>query len=161
MKYRILILLFTITACGGKLSDEQRKKMIENMELNKLKKVPDAEITETSYEYGRTIFQVLESHDKTFSRPALIDSLQKVYQVKIQTMTASDSLLHSVEKQLIEAYTSGAASGAISDNVQKLGSDSILYTKPIMKDLPDGSIEFVKAIGIRISKKTIVLSIKN
>jgi len=53
-----------------------------------------------------------------------------------------------------------AASGQGSDNIQKIGPDSLLYTKPIMREHPDGSTEFMKALGIRMTRKQIVLTIK-
>jgi hypothetical protein len=62
-----------------------------------------------------------------------------------------------VEKQLLEAYASQAHD---ADNVQKMGPDSLLYTKPLMRERPDGSTEFIKAIGIRMTRKEIILSIK-
>jgi len=37
----------------------------------------------------------------------------------------------------------------------------MLYTKPILHTRPDGTLEFTKALGIRMSKKYIVLSIKD
>jgi len=47
-----------------------------------------------------------------------------------------------------------------SDNIQKMGIDTLLYTKPITREHPDGSTEFLKALGIRITKKQIILAIK-
>jgi hypothetical protein len=69
-------------------------------------------------------------------------------------------VLRKVERLVIEAYTSGADPQNLGDNLQRMGNDSLLYTKPLMKERPDGSLEFDKAIALRIPKKQIILSIK-
>ena len=43
-------------------------------------------------------------------------------------------------------------------DLQRAGEDSILYTKPVFKNRPDGSQQFSHAIGIKMAIKTIVLS---
>jgi len=125
------------------------------MEAKSLKKVTDAEITEAALTYGRKITKIIESRpsDRKF-----LDSLESVYDVEILFMQVTDTNLRSVEKQIIEAYASGG--GNLSDNIQKMGSDSLLFTKPFGKERPDGSIEFTKALGLRLHKKPIILSIK-
>ena len=65
--------------------------------------------------------------------------------------------MRGVERLVMEAYAEGSGS---SDNIQKMGLDSLLYTKPILREHPDGSTEFLKAIGIRMTRKQVVLSIK-
>ena len=126
------------------------------MEAKSLKKVSDAELTEAALAYGRKITTMVESHvnDQKF-----IDSLEKAYAVEILFMQPSDLSLRPLEKQILEAYASGPST-SLSDNIQKVGGDSLLYTKPMGKERPDGSIEFTKAIGLRLHKKPIILSIK-
>ncbi len=75
-------------------------------------------------------------------------------------MRPTDSLLRKVERQIIEAYTSGSDLSGIGDNLQKMGSDSLLYTKPLISERPDGTVVFNKALAIRIPKKQVILSIK-
>jgi len=55
----------------------------------------------------------------------------------------------------------GYRSALAADNLQKMGNDSLLYTKPMMKERPDGSLEFTKALGLRMHKRPIILSIKD
>ena len=88
--------------------------------------------------------------------------MQKAFKVKIINL-ADKNLLQGVEKDLIEAYTSGAANKQVelSDNIQRLGKDSVLYTKPISKNLPDGSVQFNYAIGIKIPRKELILFLKD
>jgi hypothetical protein len=161
MKYLIFISFLFLTACGGSLSDDQRKRIKESMAEGQIRKVTDAELTEAAFAYGRLIISDLQQKDKGFSDPAAIDSIANVYGVKILLLQTGDSALMEIEKQIIEAYTSGSAGLDLPDNIQRFGTDSLLYTKPIMKELPDGSVEFVKAIGIHLPKKRVVLSIKD
>ena len=143
-------------ACGGSLSDEQRKKIRESMEDGQIRRVPEAELTEAAYQLGRQMMKRLE---KGGLNPSLIDSLQKAYNVKIGTLQTTDSVMLEIEKQIVEAYTTGSGNVELTDNIQKLGADSLLYTKPILKELPDGTMQFEKAIGIHMPRKTVVRSI--
>jgi hypothetical protein len=144
-------------ACGGKLSEEQRKKMRENMEQNEIRRITEAELTQAAYEYGRSIVEAIGKNELT---PQLMNSIEGKYKVKVNTLQSGDSQLIEIERMIIEAYTSGNAP-ELSDNIQKLGTDSLLYTKPILRTRPDGATEFDKAISIRLSTKQVVLSIKN
>ena len=161
MKNFILLGLTILTACGGTLTDEQRKKARESIEQGQLRRVTDSELTEASFALGRTITELIEKRDRDLANRVFLDSLQNVYNVEIISMKPGDSTSRAVEQQIIEAYIAGTGQVKLSDNIQKLGKDSILYTKPILKDRPDGSVEFTKALGIRMAKKEIVLSIKD
>jgi len=156
---RFLFLLMTLSSCGGTLTDDQRKKVKEDMELHELKKISDAEITETAFTLGRSFAEVIEK--TPLDNTSVIDSLQQNFHVKITPLQSSDSLLMEIEKQIVEAYITGSGKVQLTDNVQKLGTDSILYTKPVLKEMPDKSVQFLYALGIRIPKKQIILSIKD
>jgi hypothetical protein len=160
MKHPLFILFLFLFACNGKLTDEQKRKIREEREESQIKKISDADITEAAFEYGRTITHIIEERDKTLSNKILLDSLENAYGVEILSMQTDDSTLRAVEKKVIEAYISGGSTVALSDNVQKMGKDSILYTKPMMRELPDGSVSFTKALGLRIPKRQIVRTIK-
>ena len=153
----IVVIAILVSSCGGSLSKEQREKIRENMEEGAIKKVSDAELTEAAFAYGRSIVKAVNGK----SDEKLIDSLEKKFRVEIIYMQPGDSMLRSVEKQIIDAYTSGATVPDLGDNVQKMGSDSILYTKPIMVKRPDGSVEFTKALALRMPTKQIIRSIKD
>jgi hypothetical protein len=156
-KNNFLIALVLLCSCGGKLSDEQRKAIRESMEEGQIKRITDAELTEAAYAFGRSIIQDMAKDELTTTSVA---AFEEKYKVKISTLQSGDSALMEIEKMIIDAYTSGATP-ELSDNIQKLGQDSLLYTKPIMKTLPDGSVEFEKAIGIHMPTKQVVLSIKD
>jgi hypothetical protein len=160
MKYVFVLSLLVFVSCNGKLTDEQKRKIREEREESQIKKISDADITEAAFEYGRTITNIIEKRDKSLSNKNLIDSLEDAFDVEIISMKTDDSTLRSVEKKVIEAYASGGSSVTLSDNVQKMGKDSVLYTKPLMRELPDGSVEFTRALGLRISKRQIIRTIK-
>lgn len=160
MKYIAFLGLLVLASCNGKLSDEQKKKIREEREESKIKKISDADITEAAFAYGRKITDIIEHRDKTLSNQKLIDSLESVFHIEIISLQTNDSTLRAVEKQIIEAYTSGGNGVTLSDNVQKMGKDSILYTKPLMQEQADGSVAFTKALGLRIAKRELIRTIK-
>jgi len=156
---RFIAMLLFATACGGTLSDEQRKKIRENMDAGEIRKVTDAELTEAAFNYGRTISAILERRSPSLDNVKLIDSLEQALNVKILLLQPSDTMLLEVEQQIIEAYTSGSGVVQLADNIQRLSGDTLLYTKPVVRELPDGSSEFEHALGIHMPVRSIVLSI--
>lgn len=160
MKYVAFFGLLVLVSCNGKLSDEQKRKIREEREESKIKKISEADITEAAFSYGRRISEIIERRDNTLSNQKLIDSLENTFHVEIISLQTNDSTLRTVEKQIIEAYTSGGRGVTLSDNVQKMGEDSILYTKPLMRERPDGSVAFTKALGLRIAKRELIRTIK-
>lgn len=155
MRFWVLIILMIAAGCGGNLSDEQRKKLKERMKEDEIKYVPEGEVLAAAFEYGRGIYSVLEKRD--INNQSVIDSLEQEFNVKITTIQSGDSALLQIERQLIEAFISGA--GQDTDDVQKIGADSLLYTKPIVRERPDGSFEFVRALSIHMPVKAVILSI--
>jgi hypothetical protein len=160
MKYLLLICLFIFVSCQGKLTEEQKRKIREEREQSQIKKISEADITEAAFAYGRTITGILEKRDKTLTNKKLIDSLQSTFTVEIISMRADDPTLHEVEKKVIEAYASAGNGDGLTDNIQKMGKDSILYTKPLIRELSNGTKEFTNAIGLRIAKRQIIRTIK-
>jgi uncharacterized membrane protein len=159
-----IILLATVlfaTACGGALSDEQRKKMRERMKEDEIKHVTEGELMAAAVDYGRAIATVIQRRDPAMVNKALIDSLESAFEVKITAITPVDSMLLAIEQQLVEAYTSGAGQANIADDVQKMDRDSVLYTKPIMHERPDGTVEFTRALSIHMPTKSVILSIED
>lgn len=133
--------------------------MKERSEGDRIQRVSEGELLEASFAYGRNIATILEKRDAALTNTALIDSLENEYQVKILALVPGDSMLLQIESQIIEAYTSAAGQVSVADDVQKLGADSMLYTKPMLRERPDGSVEFTRALGIHMPVKPIVLSI--
>lgn len=154
MRYLILIGV-VFCSCTGTLTDEQRKKIKENMAQGEIKKVTEAEITDATFTWGRKLAATIEKKDRLLGNQLFLDSLAMAENVEILSLQESQQGLREIEKQLLEAYSGNMG----SDNVQKMGTDSLLYTKPIFREHPDGSTEFLKAIAIRFTRKQIVLSI--
>jgi hypothetical protein len=155
MRYLILIGA-VLCSCTGTLTDEQRKKIKENMAQGEIKKLTEAEITDATYNWGRKLTGIIEKQDRMLTNQPFLDSLATVEGVEILSLQPGSLNLRSIEKQLLEAYSSSAG----GENVQKMGTDSLLYTKSVFREHPDGSTEFLKAIAIRFTRKQIVLSIK-
>ena len=156
----LVITSFLLLACGGNLSDEQRKKLHEGMEDQKIVKLSDAEIVTTSLDQGRIIYEAMESISFEASK---LDSLEQHYRVKIQLLKPGTSNALEVENQLIEAYVAGAESGAIHDNIQKLHTankgedyDSLIDTRPKVSPLPDGAVKVEGIWNIHLAKKEII-----
>jgi hypothetical protein len=157
-KFGFLVLLFAI-ACDGKLSDEQRKRMREQMELHKIKRVTDTEITEAAYARGRELFGLLE---KNKSDSVTMDSIITASDGRIRWIVPGKGNAIALEQQLVDAYLADE-SGSMQDNVQELRkgqekSDSILYTKPVVTKLNDGSEKLEGIWNIWLSKKELILA---
>lgn len=144
-----------LTACGGSLSDEQKRKIKEDMAHHKIVRVTDAEVTTGAFAYGRKIMKTISALNK---KAIKLDSLGKSCQAKIVWVAPGEKNALAIEQQLIDAYLESLINGGMQDNVQRLNSDSLLYTFPVTDKLADGS-ETVKGMwSIRISKKDLILS---
>jgi hypothetical protein len=159
----LLITSVLLLGCGGNLSDEQRKKLHEGMEDQKIMKLSDAEIVTVSLDQGRIIYEAMESIS---FEPSKLDSLERHFRVKIQLLKPGTSNALEVENQLIEAYVAGAETGAIHDNIQKLHTsnkgedyDSLIYTRPKVSPLPDGAVKVEGIWNIHLSKKEIIRAV--
>lgn|SRR6478609_7356701 len=161
MRLVVIFSLFILSSCGGSLSSEQRKKIRANMEAKSIKKISDLELTEAALNYGRSIANIISQRDKSLINRNFLDSLGKAFNVQIISMHTSDTFLRKVERQIIEAYSSGSDLSGIGDDLQKMGTDSLIYTKPLFIERPDGALEFSQALGIRIPKRQVILSIKH
>lgn len=158
MKVIIILIAITIVSCTGSLSDSQKKRIKESMEQGEIKKLTESQIIDAAFTYGRSTAKMVEQKDKLLNDSILLDSIAKANQVEIISLQANNPQLRKVERQLLEAYLEGAGA---SENVQKMGTDTLIFTKPIFREHPDGSTEFLKAICIRMTRKQVVLSIKD
>lgn len=163
MKKAYLLVLILLLGCGGSLSDEQRKKLREGVDNSKIVRLSDSEIVMSSLEQGRSIFQSMESRG---FKPDAIDSIENQYRVRVKLITPGSHDALEVESQLIEAYVVGAETGSLPDNIQKLGVtdnqdqyDSLVYTKPQVTPLSDGSVKVEGVWNIYLAKKDVVRAI--
>ena len=143
-----------LTACGGSLTDEQRKKMREASDQQSIMKVTDAEITEAAFEKGRAVME-------TLTKPDEADLAGQAAQVKIHWLEPGGGDALAIEQQLIDAYINSVIEGVpLQDNVQNIGTDSVLYTKPVVLTRPDSSIEIKGTWNVWMSKKQLILAMK-
>lgn len=156
-KFSILLLLLA-TACGGKLTKEEREKLHEGMASQEIRRVTDAELQDAALKLGADVMRDVERIDKFVLRKTELDSLAAARGVIVFALKPDKATLQKMENDLIDAYIAGAAAGTAVDNLQAIGEDSLLFTRPVFKSHPDGSQEFSHAIGIRMAKRTVVLS---
>jgi hypothetical protein len=148
-----------VCACGGSLTDEQRKKMREEMELHKIRKITEVDITEAAYTTARTLISILEHAE---NNPHKIDSLAAASKTRIRWIVPGKSTAEGVEQQLIESYIAGAESGSLQDNLQRIRNaegetDSLLFTRPVVKNLPDGAVKVEGTWNVTMSQKQVIL----
>lgn len=149
----IILLALIVTACGGSLSDEQRKKMREASEQQAIVKVTEAEITDAAYVKGRSVMDKLNVKNPDTTK------VENEEVVEIHWLAAGKTYGLEIEQQLIEAYLNSLLSGAaLQDNVQVIGEDSLLYTNPVVITRADSSIEIKGTWNIWMSKKEIILA---
>jgi uncharacterized lipoprotein YmbA len=156
MKNLLVIgLLALFTACGGSMSDEQRKQMLEARKEQAIVRVTDVQITEAAFAKGRQVVQQIDNQGSNLQ----LDSLSAAMNVKVKWLIpgASDGL--EIERQIIDAYINSVFMGEpMQDNVQRMGTDSLLYTKPVVETKPDGSVEVKGTWNVRLSKKQLVMA---
>ena len=159
MKY-VLISFTLLMACGGSLSDEQRKQMREKMETNKILRITEVELTEAAFLEGRQMMKMLDSLGEDSAK---LNFFIKNQAGKVRFIRPDASNARLLEKQLIDAYLSDT-SGANQDNVQKHRTadgdfDSLLYTRPVTRTRPDGSDELEGVWNIWLSRRELVIAI--
>lgn len=158
LRYLSPLLFLLVCACGGKLTQEEREKLHEGMATQDIRRVTDAELQEAALSLAAEIMRDVERTDKFLVNRQKIDSLAAARAVVVFALRTGSPALGETEKQLVEAYAAAAATGTAGDNLQKLGADSLLFTRPVFLLHPDGSQEFSHAIGIRMATRTIVLA---
>jgi hypothetical protein len=158
MRVIIILIAVAVVSCTGSLTESQKKRIKESMEEGEIKKLTESQIIDAAFTYGRSTAIIVEQKDKLLTDSVLLDSIAKANRVEIISLQADNPQLRMVERQVLEAYLEGTGA---SENVQKMGSDTLIYTKPVFREHPDGSTEFLKAICIRMTRKQIVLSIKD
>ena len=133
--------------------------MREEMELHKIRRVSEVEITEAAYAKGRTLIGLL---DHAENNPRKIDSLAAATGTRIHWIVPGKATAEGVEQQLIESYIAGAESGSLQDNLQKIRNaagetDSLLFTRPVVKNLPDGAVKVEGTWNVTMSQKQVII----
>lgn len=130
------------------------------MEANKIVRVTEVEIMETAFDKGRETVSKLDSLGADSSK---LNSFLSRHDGRIHFLKPGQPDSHMLEKQLIDAYLNDP-SGAFQDNVQKVRNsqgdfDTLLYTKPVTKKLPDGREQLVGVWNIWLPKKDLIVEI--
>lgn len=146
-----------VLGCGGKLSDEQRQRIRQDMKEGEIKKVSEAEFMDAAFRYGRKVKEIIVAKDPDFNNAKVIDSLATAFGVVVKSLHEGTSLL-PIEKQVFAAYQHSPLPG--NDNVQKIAGDSILFTWPVSKQ-QEGTWVLSHVGALRISNKQIILSIED
>lgn len=153
MKKLFIVSFALFTACGGSLSDEQRKQMREASEQQAIIKVTEAEIMDAAFVKGRSVMSRLSENNPDTSKVSMEET------VRIHWLAPGKTHGLEIEQQLIEAYLNSLLSGTpLQDNVQKIGEDSLLYTNPVVITRADSSIEIKGTWNIWMSKRELILA---
>lgn len=138
-------------SCGGGLTDEQRKKIKNEMETSQIKRISEAEVVEEVLAKGRGLTKLLESKLSE-------DSLERAEGVRIQWLIPGTKNATDMENKLIEAYLMQLSGGTV-DNVQKIGTDTLLYTIPIADKQADSTTVIRGIWSIYFTRKQLILGL--
>ncbi len=165
MAHRSLIFCIAalvLAACGGSLSDEQRRKLREGMEDHKIVQISDSEIVSAALEEGRSVYAELEKAGFASDKVA---GISRQHDVRVRYLRPGTDNALEVENEIIQAYIVGSVTGATQDNIQKVhrdvtndptAYDSLLYSRPVVKPVPDGSVTVEGVWNIYLSKRVII-----
>ena len=149
MRYIPALLILVFASCGGSLSSDERKQLQEESRKLEIKRVTEAEIAEAALAKGRSV-----TDDR-----ARLDSLGHAKGAKIRWQVPGTSNALAVELEIIEAYVMNPTAD-LPDNVQELGTDSVLYSRPEVSILPDSSVSIEGVWSVRLAKKELILEME-
>lgn len=159
MRFLVLIFALLFCACGGTLSEEQRKQLREEKGRHEIRRVTELQLTEEAFKAGRRFISVIESFNGDSAR---IDSLIAASQGRVRFLVPGEGNTLAIEQQLIDAYVASGTTGEV-DNVQMLrdaagkSTDSLLYTKPVITRQSDGVDRLEGMWNIWLSRKALIL----
>lgn len=154
-----LILLTGLFSCGGNLSDQQRDAIRESMRDGKIQRVTPAQISAAAYDNGRALMKQLEN-DLYLGNKARLDSLAAANRVKIYAMRSETVKPGTKAAEVWEAYLNAPDASGLHDNIQKIGTDSLLYTRPVTFERPDGSAVLSHAVAIVMAVKNVIVGME-
>ena len=154
---KLLGILLLCASCGGKLTDEQRQRLHEGMATQDIKRVSEADLQQAAMMYAKSVLTEIEGAGKNLKLDLETDSLARVRNVRIYSISPEDTLV-PIERKLVEAYASATGPDQAGDNLQKTAGDSLLFTHPVFIEHTGGASTFSHAIAIKMPKKAVVLS---
>ncbi len=140
----ILILLLALTmlaSCEGKLSEDQRKALREEMNDREIKKISQEDIYKKALDEGRAVLKSINASN--------VDSVETVCNCIISNLQNKEGL-SEVELKLYEAYEFNPNG---TDNIQKEGDQFLIYTKPEIKNDSLSALWLIKFPKSEIVKK--------
>lgn len=161
MKFKALsvVILLAISSCGGELSKEQREMLKTGMRTNKVRRVTPAQLTDAAFRQGSLIAKEIQTKDPNLTDPAYRLALGTTYGARVYLLRHSSGSMDTTDQKILEAYLSVNDASDLKDNVQRIGTDTLLYTLPVTYERPDGSSVFSHAMAIRMAIKSIVNSL--
>ena len=160
MKYLFFLILLTgLFSCGGNLSDKQRDAIRESMRDGKIQRVTPAQITTAAFEDGREIIKQLED-DLYLGDKSRVDSIAAFNRVRIYSMRSETVKPGTKAAEVWEAYSNASDPAGLQDNVQKIGTDSLLFTHPVTFERPDGSLVLSHAIAVVLAVKNVIVGME-
>lgn len=156
MRYIPALLILVFTSCGGSLSSDERKQLQEESRKLEIKRVTEAEIAEAALAKGRSVTDIARGFRDDRAR---LDSLGHAKGAKIRWQVPGTSNALAVEQEIIEAYVMNPTAD-LPDNVQELGTDSVLYSRPEVSILPDSSVSIEGVWSVRLAKKELILEME-
>jgi hypothetical protein len=148
--------LWLVTACGGQLSDENRKAMAEENRQRKIKRVSEETIISTAMAWGLEIQKDL-AQASSLEQEVRVAQMARQRNVEIHRIWPDSEGLEFSEKtrELLDAYRYQAENHqAMTEAVQADGTDYLLVTFPVF----EGSI-WQGIWLIRIERKEIIRSL--
>jgi hypothetical protein len=88
-----------------------------------------------------------------------LDSLGRAKGATIRWRVPGSSNALAIEQQIIDAYVMNPTAD-LPDNVQNLGTDSVLYSRPEVSVLPDGAVAIEGVWSVRFAKKDLILEME-
>lgn len=143
------ILICGLTACGGQLSEKQRKELQNESKLHEIKRVTDDEIMLKAMETGRKVRAELnKGRDKA--------AIEQEYNVSIHRYLKEEPQMEEKVRALWRAYKTSEHSldPATDDNLQRDYPEHLIYTYPVIQDDTLAAMEV-----ILLSKKAVIIDI--
>jgi hypothetical protein len=147
---RIIVFLYILSgllvACGPGLTEEQKRKIKAEMEAGQVKRVSEAQIMEAALQQGKSLVS-------TANASAAISAQNEFG--KAQKLTQMPSYASETESLVWEAMKEKS----VSENVQKIDVDTLLYTTPVWGKNKIGQDSVIAIWRVALSKKQIVLKL--
>jgi hypothetical protein len=160
MRLLIVLVVGFSLSCTGSLTPEQREKAKKAIEDGQIKRVTPAQLMEAALKKGKQVVEDIGRKDPFFQNATLFDSIARKNEVVIYKLTPETKGISETEQAVAEAYQAQGDVTGVSDNIQKLAGDTLLYTLPIGNERPDGTKPFSHAIAVKMAVKKVVLSIE-